>query len=107
MDSSCHLPSSNHSTRPSSWSLSPNLATPNLYPRYKINLGGANSLRGFRYRDVGPKDNFGEPIGGRSLGRFTAEYTIPVIEKVRLALFYDVGFVSSGAFQFEIGRAHV
>ena len=66
----------------------------------RLYLGGANSLRGFRYRDVGPKDNFGEPIGGRTLARFTAEYTIPIIEKVRAALFYDIGFVNSGSYQF-------
>ena len=66
----------------------------------RLYLGGPNSLRGFRFRDVGPKDNFGEPIGGRSLARFTAEYTIPIIEKVRAALFYDIGFVSSGSYQF-------
>ena len=66
----------------------------------RLYLGGANSLRGFRYRDVGPKDNLGEPIGGRSLARFTAEYTVPIIEKVRAAFFYDIGFVSSGSYQF-------
>ncbi len=66
----------------------------------RLYLGGANSLRGFRYRDVGPKDVFGEPIGGRSLARFTAEYTVPIIEKVRAAFFYDIGFVSSGSYEF-------
>ena len=67
----------------------------------RLYLGGANSLRGFRYRDVGPKDVFGEPIGGQSLARLTVEYTVPIIEKVRGAIFYDVGFVSSGAFRFD------
>ena len=66
----------------------------------RLYLGGANNLRGFSYRNVGPKDATGEPIGGQSLARFTTEYTIPIIEKVRLALFFDAGFVSSGAFQF-------
>ena len=70
----------------------------------RLYLGGANSLRGFRYRDVGPKDVFGEPIGGQSLARLTVEYTVPIIEKVRGAIFYDVGFVSSGAFRFDAKR---
>ena len=70
----------------------------------RLYLGGANSLRGFRYRDVGPKDVFGEPIGGQSLARVTVEYTVPIIEKVRGAIFYDVGFVSSGAFRFDAKR---
>jgi outer membrane protein insertion porin family len=67
----------------------------------RLYLGGANNLRGYTYRYVGPKDSTGEPIGGQSLARFTTEYTIPIIEKVRLALFFDAGFVSSGAFQFD------
>ena len=67
----------------------------------RLYLGGANSLRGFNYREVGPADNTGEPIGGQSLVRFTAEYTVPIIEKVRMAFFFDAGFVSSGAFQFD------
>ena len=68
----------------------------------RLYLGGANSLRGFKYRDVGPKetDSGGEPIGGRSLARFTVEYTVPIIEKVRAAFFFDAGFVSSGSYQF-------
>ncbi len=32
-------------------------------------LGGQNNLRGFEYRDVGPKSLFGEPIGGKTLRR--------------------------------------
>ena len=67
----------------------------------RLYLGGANSLRGFRYRDVGPKDATGEPLGGKTIARFTTEYTIPIIEKIRGAIFYDVGFASSGAFRFD------
>ena len=68
----------------------------------RLYLGGANSLRGFKYRDVGPKETSsgGEPIGGQSLARFTAEYTVPIIEKVRAAFFFDAGFVNSGAYSF-------
>ncbi len=66
----------------------------------RLYLGGANSLRGFRYRDAGPKDVFGEPVGGQSLARFTVEYTVPIVEKVRGAVFFDGGFVNSGAFSF-------
>jgi len=76
----------------------------NRVPVYdRLYLGGANNLRGFTYREVGPKETAsgGEPIGGRSLARFTAEYTVPIIEKVRMAFFFDAGFVSSGAFQFD------
>ncbi len=66
----------------------------------RLYLGGANSLRGFDFRDVGPKDEFGEPIGGLSLGRLTLEYTFPIISRVRGAVFYDVGFVDEDSFKF-------
>lgn len=64
-----------------------------LYDR--LYLGGANNLRGFDFRDVGPKDDRGENIGGTTLWRLTAEYTFPIVEKVRGAVFYDVGQVGA------------
>ena len=66
----------------------------------RLYLGGANNLRGFRFRDVGPKDDDGQPIGGLSLARATIEYTFPVIDKVRGALFYDVGMVGEGSYSY-------
>lgn len=66
----------------------------------RLYLGGANNLRGFRYRDVGPKDEDGEPIGGSSLWRMTVEYTFPIVDKVRGAFFYDVGAVGEGSYDF-------
>ena len=64
----------------------------------RLFLGGANNLRGFDFRDVGPKDEDGEPLGGQSLARSTVELTFPIIEKVRGAVFYDIGFVEPLAF---------
>ncbi len=66
----------------------------------RLFLGGANNLRGFKFRDVGPKDENGEPIGGKSLWRFTTEVTVPVVDKVRAAIFYDIGSVGSSAYNF-------
>ena len=66
----------------------------------RLYLGGANNLRGFKFRDVGPKDVNGEPIGGRSLWRITAEVTFPIVDKVRGAFFYDIGSVSADAYKF-------
>ena len=68
----------------------------------RLYLGGANDLRGFDFRDVGPKDINGEPIGGNSLARVTVELTVPVIEKVRAAVFYDTGFVNRNAFDYNL-----
>jgi outer membrane protein insertion porin family len=65
----------------------------------RLFLGGANNLRGFGFRDVGPKDVNGEPIGGLFLARSTVEVTFPIIEKVRGAVFYDIGVVGPEAFE--------
>lgn len=69
----------------------------------RLYLGGANNLRGFKFRDVGPKDKDGEPIGGNTLARMTVEYTFPVVDKIRGAVFYDIGFVNSGTYDFSTG----
>jgi outer membrane protein insertion porin family len=71
----------------------------------KLFLGGANDMRGFRFRRVGGRGNVvdkanQEPIGGRSLARATVEYTAPVVDKVRAAVFYDAGFVNEDAYDF-------
>jgi outer membrane protein insertion porin family len=66
----------------------------------RLFLGGSNNLRGFDFRDVGPKDIRGEPLGGGTLARATVEYTFPLVEKARGAVFYDTGFVNSGAYDF-------
>ncbi|HKP04056.1 MAG TPA: outer membrane protein assembly factor BamA [Chthoniobacterales bacterium] len=66
----------------------------------RLFLGGANDLRGFDYRDVGPKDINGEPLGGQTEAAFTIEYTMPIIEKARAAVFYDTGFVNARPWDF-------
>jgi outer membrane protein insertion porin family len=74
----------------------------------RVFLGGANNLRGFDYRDVGPKDEFGEPLGGRTSAYATLELTWPMDrilpflppEKVRGVVFYDIGMVSEDFFDF-------
>jgi outer membrane protein insertion porin family len=63
-------------------------------------LGGPYTLRGFEYREVGPRDDFGEPIGGKSYGFFSAEYSIDIVSPIRFAIFYDAGFVNKGAYDF-------
>jgi len=65
----------------------------------RLFLGGSNNLRGFPFREVGPQQN-GEPIGGQSMARTTIEWTFPIIEKARGAIFYDTGFVNTSAWSF-------
>ncbi|NCC51604.1 MAG: outer membrane protein assembly factor BamA [Spartobacteria bacterium] len=67
----------------------------------RLFLGGARTLRGFKYRDVGPRDNTGEPIGGRTAAFASAEYTVPIVTKLRFALFYDIGMVWEQAYHMD------
>ena len=69
----------------------------------RLYLGGANNLRGFPFREVGPQQN-GEPIGGESMARLTVEWTFPIIEKARGALFYDSGFVNADPWKFDFSH---
>src|SRR5438445_495424 len=66
----------------------------------RLYLGGSNNLRGFRFRDVGPKDSNNQPIGGQSMARATVEVSFPIVEKARGAVFYDCGFVNPDAWDF-------
>jgi len=73
----------------------------------RLYLGGANNLRGFKFRDISPKDSNNEPIGGQSMARATAEISFPIIEKARGAVFYDCGFVNPDAWDFSPGTIDV
>ncbi len=66
----------------------------------RLFLGGPYTLRGYEFRDVGPKDTTGEPIGGDSSAYFTIEYTVPIWSKVRGATFYDWGVVNIDELDF-------
>jgi outer membrane protein insertion porin family len=85
-----------------------------FYDRYY--LGGLYSLRGFQFRNIGPRDPAyyrgnpagipDEPIGGDSYWFGSVEYSIPIIDKgnggpsLRFALFYDVGDVGAKSYSF-------
>ena len=70
-----------------------------IYERFF--LGGQNTMRGFEYRDVGPKASFGEPLGGKTYGYLSLEYSADIVAPMRFALFYDAGFVNKGSFDFD------
>jgi outer membrane protein insertion porin family len=71
-------------------------------------LGGGRTLRGFKFRDVGPRDNnyTKEVFGGNSLGYGTVEYTVPIIETVRAAVFSDTGFVNPDSWDLSLGKIY-
>ena len=73
----------------------------------KLFAGGPRSIRGFEYRDVGPKvfkDNgkTHASIGGQTLALASAEYTIPIFKALRFATFVDVGSVGEDEFDPEL-----
>ncbi len=78
----------------------------------RLFAGGARTVRGFRYRWVGPKavreDGTPEvrPAGGQSLAVASAEYTVPVpgIPKFRFASFYDVGNAWYDPYEFDFSQ---
>ncbi len=78
-----------------------------FYDRYY--LGGQYDLRGFDYRGVGPRQvsqdgTAYEPIGGDTSWFASAEYSIPIISRLRLATFFDIGNVSAKPFSFSGSR---
>jgi len=74
-----------------------------FYERYY--LGGLYSLRGFKYRSVSPReDHISEPIGGDTYWFGSAEYSIPIIERLRFAIFYDVGNVSVRPYDYSLNN---
>lgn len=79
-----------------------------IFDRYFV--GGSRSIRGFQFRDVGPKkrkagaidvdDPGGEPFGGQTFAYANAELTYPIIDRVRGAFFVDAGINNEETFDF-------
>ncbi|PXA04711.1 outer membrane protein assembly factor BamA [Coraliomargarita sinensis] len=67
-------------------------------------LGGPDTLRGFDFRDVGPRDpdDDDESIGGNSYSMVSFEYLFRVAEPLGLVVFYDWGFVNEEDFDFSM-----
>jgi translocation and assembly module TamA len=58
--------------------------------------GGDQSVRGYAYNSLGPKDLNGQVIGGPNLLVGSLEYEHRILEKWSLATFYDVGNAMEG-----------
>lgn len=65
----------------------------------KFFLGGPNNMRGFGFREVGPKED-NEPIGGNTYAFLSLEHSIRLAEPLRFAVFYDGGFVNADTGDF-------
>jgi outer membrane protein assembly complex protein YaeT len=59
--------------------------------------GGANSVRGYRERGVGPADGAGAPLGGEWLFGSSLEVRFPIVWRLSGALFVDGGQVGPGS----------
>jgi outer membrane protein insertion porin family len=73
----------------------------------ELYLGGANDMRGFVFRGVGPKDQYGNPIGGNTSVYGTGEFTFPIIPRLRGAIFTDWGFVNASSWTFNPSQYYV
>ena len=74
-------------------------ALDNIAPSRRFYAGGGASVRGYSYQGVGPKDDDGDPTGGRSLTEFSLEARVKtglVGGAVSLVPFIDAGTVGTG-----------
>jgi translocation and assembly module TamA len=66
-------------------------------PSRRLYAGGGGSVRGYGYQAVGPRNDFGEPTGGRSLVEFSLEARIDTglfDDALQIVPFIDMGTVS-------------
>jgi outer membrane protein insertion porin family len=62
-----------------------------IYERFY--LGGANTVRGYDEWEVGPRDIYGNPEGGKSMFYTNFEYRIPISKEfLHLVAFWDSGY---------------
>jgi len=70
--------------------------TPDIPIYERLFTGGANSVRGYAERGVGPADADGNPLGGKVLLGANAELRFPVYKNLLGAFFTDGGQVAGG-----------
>lgn len=68
----------------------PGAGVNSIAPSRRYYAGGGGSVRGYGYQAIGPKDQFGDPLGGRSLTEFSLE------ARVRVGAFGIVPFLDGG-----------
>ena len=66
-------------------------------------LGGVTTIRGFEFRDIGPEDDAGNPLGGTSFVQFNVEIGRSLGSVLRVVAFVDVGNVYGSDNDFDIG----
>lgn len=67
----------------------------NIPPTLRFYCGGGGSVRGYAYQAIGPKDRYGDPMGGRSFQDVNLEARFRVSESIGIVPFVDGGMVYS------------
>lgn len=57
----------------------------------RLYAGGDQSVRGYSYQSIGPKDSNGKTIGGKYLSVFSIETDYRIFDEWGVAAFYDLG----------------
>ena len=74
-----------------------------LPPSERFFLGGVTTIRGFEFRDIGPEDDAGNPLGGTSFAQFNIEIGRSLGSVLRVVAFVDAGNVYDSDNDFDIG----
>jgi len=72
-------------------------------------LGGSNTIRGFKYRGIGPKDSKDEDvaIGGATRLIINNELRYPIYDKLKGLVFMDIGMLDEEAFSLSSPRVSI
>jgi len=65
-------------------------------------LGGTTTIRGYRERDIGPKDKEGNPLGGDIYILSSIESRIPIYKQLSGVIFIDTGTLEKSINDIEI-----
>ncbi|WP_343346393.1 BamA/TamA family outer membrane protein [Sphingomicrobium sp. XHP0239] len=72
-----------------------------IAPSRRLYAGGGSSVRGYGFQQLGPRDEFGDPVGGKSVSEVQLEARYRVFGQFAVVPFVDAGRVSSDAFPGE------
>lgn len=64
-----------------------------LPPSQRYFAGGDQSVRGYSYQSIGPRDSTGAVVGGKYLSVFSIEPDYRILQNWSIAAFYDLGGV--------------
>ncbi len=67
----------------------------NIPPSIRFFTGGDQTVRGYSYDSISPKDSSGQLIGGQYLSVASIEYDYEIVDNWRIAFFVDSGTVTN------------